>query len=226
MRWGIEVEFRGLKQTLDRAKLRCRNGRRLLAELNWSIMAMAVAELFALKEQLSSQHREIKSKELQGRPPAAQLGSDHARHSIMPDEPPRNSAKRARPAYATASRRHRQLSPPIDKARPLPPAKPRQKANGRSQNHHTSPTGQEAPRCDHIQTRCLKSFTALPFGGSEECKGRRRLCPTGSRRWQEDRRHPSGAKAPRRQGAGKSRRFLIASLPHAATVVRSVGTSR
>lgn len=54
MRWGIEVEFRGLKQTLDRAKLRCRNGQRLLVELNWSIMAMAVAELFALKEQLAS----------------------------------------------------------------------------------------------------------------------------------------------------------------------------
>ena len=53
MRWGIEVEFRGLKQTLDRAKLRCRNDRRLLAELDWSIMAMAVAELFALKEQLA-----------------------------------------------------------------------------------------------------------------------------------------------------------------------------
>lgn len=53
MRWGVEVEFRGLKQTLDRAKLRCRNSRRVLAELNWSIMAMAVAELFALKEQLS-----------------------------------------------------------------------------------------------------------------------------------------------------------------------------
>ena len=53
LRWGIEVEFRGLKQTLDRAKLRCRNDRRLLAEVNWSIMAMAVAELFALKEQLS-----------------------------------------------------------------------------------------------------------------------------------------------------------------------------
>ena len=52
MRWGIEVEFRGLKQTLDRAKLRCRNDRRLLAEMNWSIMAMAVVELFALKEQL------------------------------------------------------------------------------------------------------------------------------------------------------------------------------
>jgi Transposase DDE domain len=53
MRWGIEVEFRGLKQTLDRAKLRCRNDRRLLAELDWSILAMAVAELSALKEQLA-----------------------------------------------------------------------------------------------------------------------------------------------------------------------------
>jgi hypothetical protein len=53
MRWGIEIEFRGLKQTLDRTKLRCRNGQRLLAELNWSLLAMAVAELFALKEQLA-----------------------------------------------------------------------------------------------------------------------------------------------------------------------------
>jgi hypothetical protein len=52
LRWGIEVEFRGLKQTLNRAKLRCRNDRRLLVELHWSLMAMAVAELFALKEQL------------------------------------------------------------------------------------------------------------------------------------------------------------------------------
>jgi Transposase DDE domain len=54
MRWGVEVEFRGLKQTLDRSRLRCRNDKRLMAELSWSIMAMAVAELFALKEQLSS----------------------------------------------------------------------------------------------------------------------------------------------------------------------------
>jgi Transposase DDE domain len=53
MRWGIEVEFRGLKQTLDRAKLRSRNDRHLLAELNWSILAMAMAELLALKEQLT-----------------------------------------------------------------------------------------------------------------------------------------------------------------------------
>ena len=54
MRWGMELEFRGLKQTLDRSRLRCRNEKRLMAELSWSIMAMAVAELFALKEQLSS----------------------------------------------------------------------------------------------------------------------------------------------------------------------------
>lgn len=60
MRWGIEVEFRGLKQTLDRAKLRCRNDRRLLAELNWSIMAMAIAELFALKEQLQPKRTKTK----------------------------------------------------------------------------------------------------------------------------------------------------------------------
>lgn len=52
-RWGIEVEFRGLKQTLERAKLRCRDAQRLLAELNWSLMAMTLAELFALKEQLA-----------------------------------------------------------------------------------------------------------------------------------------------------------------------------
>jgi len=45
LRWGIEVEFRGLKQTMDRGEWRCRNSKRVLAELNWSIMAMAVAEL-------------------------------------------------------------------------------------------------------------------------------------------------------------------------------------
>jgi hypothetical protein len=51
LRWGIELEFRGLKQTLERGKLRCRNSQRLLAELDWSILAMAVAELLALREQ-------------------------------------------------------------------------------------------------------------------------------------------------------------------------------
>src|SRR6266853_350950 len=64
MRWGIEVEFRGLKQTLDRAKLRCRNDRRLLAELDWSIMAMTIAELVALKEQLAMTTSESAARKL------------------------------------------------------------------------------------------------------------------------------------------------------------------
>ena len=54
MRWGIEVEFRGLKQTIDKHKLRCRNSDRLLVELDWSIRAMAVAELIALREQIGA----------------------------------------------------------------------------------------------------------------------------------------------------------------------------
>jgi hypothetical protein len=68
LRWGIEVEFRGLKQTLDRARLRCRNDRRLLVELHWSILAMAVAELFALKEQLRRRRRVIPAESLTGDP--------------------------------------------------------------------------------------------------------------------------------------------------------------
>lgn len=53
MRWGIEVEFRGLKQTIDKHKLRCRNHARLLAELDWSIRGMAYAELLAMRAQIS-----------------------------------------------------------------------------------------------------------------------------------------------------------------------------
>ena len=53
MRWGIEVEYRGLKQTIDKHTLRCRNADRLLAELDWSLYGMAVAELLALREQIA-----------------------------------------------------------------------------------------------------------------------------------------------------------------------------
>jgi len=60
-RWGIEVEFRGLKQTIDKSKLRCRNSDRLLVELDWSLRAMAVAELLALREQIPA-HDEQNSK--------------------------------------------------------------------------------------------------------------------------------------------------------------------
>lgn len=52
MRWGVEVEFRGLKQTTDKRNLRCRNSDRVYVELDWSIRAMAFAELIALREQI------------------------------------------------------------------------------------------------------------------------------------------------------------------------------
>ena len=62
LRWGIEMEFRGLKQTLDRARLRSRNDQRLLAELDWSILSMAIAELLALKEQQANRTQTVDPK--------------------------------------------------------------------------------------------------------------------------------------------------------------------
>ncbi len=56
-RWGIEIEFRGLKQTLNGSKLRCRNSERLYTELHWSILSMGVAELLATKEQVASKDK-------------------------------------------------------------------------------------------------------------------------------------------------------------------------
>jgi hypothetical protein len=55
MRWGVEVEFRGLKQTNDKRVLRCRNSDRIYVELDWSIRAMAFGELIALREQISNE---------------------------------------------------------------------------------------------------------------------------------------------------------------------------
>jgi hypothetical protein len=57
-RWHIEVEFRGLKQTIDKHKLRCRNPERLLAELDWSLYGMAYAELLALRAQIPAAKKE------------------------------------------------------------------------------------------------------------------------------------------------------------------------
>ena len=56
MRWGVEVEFRGLKQTIDKRNLRCRNSDRVYVELDWSIRAMAFVELIALREQIPKEH--------------------------------------------------------------------------------------------------------------------------------------------------------------------------
>jgi hypothetical protein len=63
LRWGVEVEFRGLKQTIDKHTLRCRNSDRLLVELDWSLRGMAVAELVALREQIASAGQKAQGKE-------------------------------------------------------------------------------------------------------------------------------------------------------------------
>jgi IS4 transposase len=52
MRWGIELHFRNLKQTFGRGKLRSRNGDNAVAELEWSIFALWIIQLYAVKEQL------------------------------------------------------------------------------------------------------------------------------------------------------------------------------
>lgn len=51
MRWSIEIAFRGLKQTLGKHTMRCRNNERLLVELDWSLFAMTLAALMAFREQ-------------------------------------------------------------------------------------------------------------------------------------------------------------------------------
>jgi hypothetical protein len=53
-RWGVELEFRALKQTFTRRQLRSRKSERALVEMEWSIFGMAVIELFALKQQLAA----------------------------------------------------------------------------------------------------------------------------------------------------------------------------
>lgn len=58
MRWGIEVGFRGLKETFEKRKLRCRNSDRLMSELDWAIRSMAIAELFATRQQVQATSRQ------------------------------------------------------------------------------------------------------------------------------------------------------------------------
>jgi len=50
-----------LKQTIDKRKLRCRNPERLLAELDWSLLGMAFAELIALRSQIPAADKEKNS---------------------------------------------------------------------------------------------------------------------------------------------------------------------
>jgi len=52
LRWGIELQFRALKQTFGRGKLRSRNPDYAIVELEWSLVALAMIQLIAIKEQI------------------------------------------------------------------------------------------------------------------------------------------------------------------------------
>lgn len=51
-RWGIELQFRTLKQTFGRTKLRSRTSGRAVVELEWSLFGLWIIQLFAAKEQI------------------------------------------------------------------------------------------------------------------------------------------------------------------------------
>ena len=53
LRWGIELQFRTLKQTFGRSKLRSKTPERALRELDWSLLGLWMIQLFAVKEQLA-----------------------------------------------------------------------------------------------------------------------------------------------------------------------------
>lgn len=52
LRWGIELQFRTIKQTFGRRKLRSRNPDRAKVELDWSLLGLWMIQLFAVKEQI------------------------------------------------------------------------------------------------------------------------------------------------------------------------------
>ena len=53
LRWGIELQFRTLKQTFGRGKLRSKTPDHALCELDWSLLGLWMIQLFAVKEQLA-----------------------------------------------------------------------------------------------------------------------------------------------------------------------------
>ena len=52
LRWGVELQFRTLKQTFGRTKLRSRTADNALVELHWSLVGLTLIQLFAVKEQI------------------------------------------------------------------------------------------------------------------------------------------------------------------------------
>ena len=52
LRWGVELQFRTLKQTFRRSKLRSRTPENAVVELHWSLVGLSLVQLFAVKEQM------------------------------------------------------------------------------------------------------------------------------------------------------------------------------
>lgn len=52
IRWGVELQFRAIKQTFGRRKLRSRSPGRARVELDWSLLGLWLIQLFAVKEQV------------------------------------------------------------------------------------------------------------------------------------------------------------------------------
>ena len=52
LRWGVELQFRTAKQTFGRGKLRSRNAEHALVELDWSLVALAMVQLLAVRERV------------------------------------------------------------------------------------------------------------------------------------------------------------------------------
>jgi len=52
LRWGIELQFRTVKQTFGRRKLRSKTPGPAYVELHWSLVGLWLIQLFAVKEQL------------------------------------------------------------------------------------------------------------------------------------------------------------------------------
>jgi hypothetical protein len=133
LRWGVELQFRALKQTFGRRKLRSKRPDRALVELDWSLVGLTIIQLFALKEQIPlgelPEHSSVSLairiiRETVGRwhetPAADQTLGARLRKAVL-DEYRRTSCKRARyrtdfkdkpsakqPTLSNATPRHKQ----------------------------------------------------------------------------------------------------------------------
>jgi hypothetical protein len=113
LRWGIELQFRTLKQTFGRRKLRSKTPERALVELDWSLLGLTMIQLFAVKERIElgepPQHssvavairiiRELLDRRLEPSEPGADLSA--RLQDATTDRYQRKSSKKARyrPAY-------------------------------------------------------------------------------------------------------------------------------